>query len=319
MGMTPNWRVYSQQENHKMKTLDAHRMMQAVHNQLVAFETTARLGSFRAAADELFVTQGAIAQQVRAMEDKLGIKLFTRLPRGLATTLAAQEYVSRVRLAMGIIEEATRVLLQSESEQAPYRLTLSTTAAFASRWLVPRLARLAEDHPQISIMMDASDVTRPLRGRGSVDMAIRWGVPPFADASASFLLPGRAIAVCSPTLSGFGDWRLPQDLVQAPLISDSHNNWKRWFDVHGLPGARFVGPTFSQTSLALDAAEQGVGIALIAQPLVSRSLTTGALVRALGDQYPLDIEEGFYVLTADPITPESVIGTVVTWLLGEVE
>ncbi|MCY1372923.1 hypothetical protein D9M69_601620 [compost metagenome] len=120
-------------------------------------------------------------------------------------------------------------------------------------------------------------------------------------------------------LSGYGDWRRPQDVLQVPLISDSHNNWKRWFDVHGLPGARFSGPSFSQTSLALDAAEQGMGIALIAEPLVNRSLKTGALVRAFGDQYPLDIEEGFYVVTADPITPGSVIGTVVTWLLDEVE
>ena len=70
-----------------MNIFDARRMTQAVHNQLVAFEATARLGSFRAAADELFVTQGAVAQQVRAMENKLGIKLFTRLPRGLAPTL----------------------------------------------------------------------------------------------------------------------------------------------------------------------------------------------------------------------------------------
>lgn len=302
-----------------MKIPDAHRMTQVVHNQLVAFEATARLGSFRAAAEELFVTQGAIAQQVRAMEDKLGIKLFVRLPRGLAPTPAAQAYVSRVRLAMGIIEEATRALLQSESEDDPCRLTLSTTAALASRWLVPRLARLAEDHPQISVMIDASDVTRPLRGRGNVDMAIRWGVPPFPDAAASFLLPGRAIAVCSPTLSGYGSWQQPQDVLHVPLISDTHNNWPRWFDVYGLPGTRFSGPSFSQTSLVLDAAEQGVGIALIAEPLVARSLKTGALVRAFGDQFPLETEAAFHVLTAEPITPNSVIGTVVMWLLNAVD
>ncbi len=300
-----------------MKSSEARRIAQAVHNQLVAFEATARLGSFRAAADELFVTQGAVAQQVRAMESRLGMKLFTRLPRGLAPSPAAQEYVNRVRLALGIIEEATRDLLNRESGRDPNQLTLSTTAAFASRWLVPRLARLAEAHPQISIMIDASDIARPLRGRGGVDMAIRWGAPPFSEGHARFLLPGRAIPVCSPTLNGYGTWSRPEDLVKVPLISDSHNNWKRWFEAYGSLGTRISGPVFSQTSLALEAAEQGMGIALVAEPLVEKSLKNGALVRALGSQYLLDTEAGFYVLAADPFSSDSVIGKVVEWLLAE--
>ncbi|WP_455886433.1 LysR substrate-binding domain-containing protein [Pseudomonas rustica] len=302
-----------------MKITDVRRMTQAVHKQLIAFEATARLGSFTAAADELFVTQGAVAQQVRAMEEKLRMKLFTRQPRGLTPTPAAQAYVNRVRLAMGIIEEATRVLLHTESENDPYRLTLSTTAAFASRWLLPRLVRLTEQHPRISIMIDATDVTRPLKGPGSVDMAIRWGAPPFLDTTASFLLPGCSIAVCSPTLSGYSSWQRPRDVLNVPLISDTHNNWARWFDVYGLPGARFSGPSFSQANLALDAAEQGMGIALIPEPLVTPSLKTGALTRAFGGSYPLETEDGFYVVTAEPITPDSAIATVVTWLRNEVE
>ncbi|GLO15538.1 LysR family transcriptional regulator [Pseudomonas putida] len=302
-----------------MKVTDARRMTQAVHNQLIAFEATARLGSFRSAADELFVTQGAVAQQVRVMEEKLGMKLFTRLPRGLAPTPVAQDYVNRVRLAMGIIEEATRVLLHTGSENDPYRLTLSTTAAFASRWLLPRLARLTEQHPRISIMIDATDVTRPLKGPSSVDMAIRWGAPPFLDTAARFLLPGRSIAVCSPTLSGYGGWQRPRDVLNVPLISDTHNNWTRWFDAYGLPGARFSGPSFSQANLALDAAEQGMGIALIPEPLATPSLKTGALTRAFAGAYPLETEHGFYVVTAEPITPDSAISTVVTWLLSEVD
>jgi LysR family glycine cleavage system transcriptional activator len=300
-----------------MKSSDVRRTSQAVHNQLMAFEATARLGSFRAAADELFVTQGAVAQQIRAMEDKLGMKLFTRLPRGLIPTTAAEEYVSRVRLALGIIEEATRDLLNKEYGRDPNQLTLSTTAAFASRWLVPRLASLTEAYPQISIMVDASDIARPLHGRGGVDMAIRWGAPPFSEGHASFLLPGRAIPVCSPSLSGYGSWSRPEDLVHVPLISDSHNNWKRWFEAYGSPGTRFSGQVFSQTSLVLDAAEQGIGIALIAEPLVEKSLKTGALVQALGSRYLLDTDAGFYVLTAESFTSDSAIGKVVEWLLAE--
>lgn len=300
-----------------MKSSEVRRASQAVHNQLMAFEATARLGSFRAAAEELFVTQGAVAQQIRAMEDKLGMKLFTRMPRGLVPIPAAEEYVSRVRLALGIIEEATRDLLNKEYSRDPNQLTLSTTAAFASRWLVPRLASLTEAYPQISIMVDASEIARPLQGRDGVDMAIRWGAPPFSEGYASFLLPGRAIPVCSPSLRGYGSWKRPEDLVQVPLISDSHNNWQRWFEVYGSPGTRFTSQVFSQTSLVLDAAEQGIGIALIAEPLVEKSLKTGSLVQALGSRYLLDTDAGFYVLTADSFTSDTAIGKVVEWLLAQ--
>ncbi len=300
-----------------MNTSDVRRVMQAVHNHLTALESTARLGSFRAAADELSVSQGAIAQQVRAMESKLGMELFTRLPRGLAVNEGAQEYVARVRLALGIIEEATRDLIHQERSKDPNQLTLSTTASFASRWLIPRLAGFASAHPEIAVMIDASEVVRPMHGRGCVDMSIRWGAPPFNEGHASFLFPGRAIPVCSPELAGYGTWQGPDDLARAPLINDSHNNWKRWFEVYGDAGTRFTGPVFSQTSLALDAAEQGMGIALIPEPLVASSLKNGLLVKAIGNQFRLDTEYGFYVVTADPVTPGSIIDLVVAWLVEE--
>jgi len=300
-----------------MNHQETRRAAYAVHNHLLALEATARLGSFRAAAEELHVSQGAVAQQVRAMESKLGVKLFTRLPRGLAPTPAAEPYISRVRLALSMVEDATRELLAAQNGSDPHHLTLSTTGTFASRWLIPRLADLGRQHPHLAVRIDACEIIRPLTGRGGVDMAIRWGTPPFPEGEARFLLPGRAIAVCAPSLKGLETWQSPQDLARAPLITDSHDNWKRWFETYGHPGMSFAGPSFSQTSLALDAAEQGMGIALVPELFVESALNNGRLVRVLGGQYPLDTRHGFYMVTARPVAADSALGTVVQWLMAE--
>lgn len=288
-----------------------------VINHLVAFEAAARLGSFRAAAQELHVTPGAVAQQVRTLEEKLGLALFERLPRGLRPNRAGGEYLERVRLALHIIEDASRELLERDAPQDPHQVLLSTTPAFASRWLIPRLGRLAAAHPQIALMIDASDSTRPLSGKGAVDMAVRWGAPPFADAHARLLLAGQAVPVCAPSLRGERRWQQPAELIDVALISDSHNNWKRWFDHYGLPGTRFSGPAFSQTILAIEAAEQGMGIALVPQLLVENALKAGTLVIAL-EGHQLNSAAGFHLLTAQPPAAGSASALVAQWLEQEV-
>lgn len=300
-----------------MSKPEDRRVAYGVHNHLLALEATARLGSFRAAAEELHVTQGAVAQQVRSMESKLGMKLFDRLPRGLAPTEAARDYVNRIQLALRMIEDATRQLLADQHEKESHHLTISTTATFASRWLIPRLPALGLVHPYISVRIDASEVIRPLVGRDRVDMAIRWGTHPFREGDARFLLPGRAIPVCSPGLKGLGTWHRPEDLAQAPLISDIYDNWKRWFETYGHPEMHFSGPMFSQTSLALDAAEQGMGIALIPELFIQTSLLNGRLVRALASPFQLDTGYGFYVITGEGSDCSAVLDTVIQWLMAE--
>lgn len=285
-------------------------------NHLAAFEAAARLGSFRAAADELHVTQGAVAQQVRSLEAKLGRPLFERLPRGLRLNRDGADYLPRVRLALDIIEDATRELLERDSQKDPQQILLSTTPAFASRWLIPRLGQLAQAQPQIALMIDASDSTRPLSGKGAVDLAVRWGSPPFNEAYALALLPGVAVPVCAASLRGEQRWQHPAELAKLPLISDSHKNWKHWFDHYGLPGTRFSGPAFSQTILAIEAAEQGMGIALVPRLLVDNALKAGSLVLAL-EGHELQSSAGFHLLTGHVPAPDSPIAQLLNWLQKE--
>lgn len=288
-------------------------------NYLIALEASARLGSFRAAADEMHLTQGAVAQQVRALEDQLGAALFERQARGLKTTPTGAEYVDRIRLALGVVEEATRELRNTE-HAASHRLTLSTTPSFASRWLIPRLPRLAAIHPDISLMIDASNALRPLQGPGRVDLAVRWAKPPFPGAESRFLLHGRLVPVCSPAVLAASQFKNPGDLATAPLISDSYSSWERWFE--SFAQARTVasgGPAFSQTSLAIDAAEQGLGVALVPKLLVDDALSRGSLVLATPEEWQLDVGTGFYLLAGCSARSQSPIAKVINWIIGEAQ
>lgn len=287
----------------------------ALIGQLVAFESTARLGSFRAAADELHLTTGAVAQQIRLMEQKLGMALFKRLPRGTRLLPEAEDFLHEVQLALDMINNATRKLSALRSP-GPRPLTLSTTGAFASRWLIPKLAHLNDAEPGLSVMIDASNAARPLHGTDSVDMAIRWGAPPFPGCKAWLLHAGTAIPVCSPALKTAHGWETLADLAKgATLIADSHDNWTRWFALsHLQPTSTFQ--RLSQTSLAIEAAEQGLGVALVPEILVAAPLKSGGLVRALGPDYCLETHAGFYLLTGTEPDPKSDLGKVVNWLLS---
>lgn len=287
----------------------------ALIGQLVAFEATARLGSFRAAADELHLTTGAVAQQIRLMEQKLGMALFKRLPRGTRLLPRAEGFLHKVQLALNLVNEATRELsaLRSPGSRP---LTLSTTGAFASRWLIPKLAHLNETEPGLSVMIDASNDARPLHGIDSVDMAIRWGAPPFLGCRTWLLHAGMAIPVCSPALKAAHRWKTLADLANgATLLTDSHENWNRWFAANNVqPTSTFQ--RLSQTSLTIEAAEQGLGVALVPEILVASALKSGGLVRALSPEYRLEMNAGFYLLTGRDPEPTSDLGKVINWLLN---
>lgn len=297
-----------------MRTPIPLRSGHALIGQLIAFESTARLGSFRAAADELHLTTGAVAQQIRLMEHKLGMPLFKRLPRGTQLLPEAEGFLHKVQLALSLVNEATREL-SAQRSPGPRALTLSTTGAFASRWLIPKLAYLNEAQPGLSVMIDASNTARPLHGIDSVDMAIRWGAPPFSGCRAWLLHAGKAIPVCSPALQAAHRWETLADLAKhATLISDSHDNWHRWFAAHGVSSTSTF-QQFSQTSLAIEAAEQGLGVALVPEILVMGALKSAGLVRALSPEHYLQTNAGFYLLTASEPDPASDLGKVVSWLL----
>jgi DNA-binding transcriptional LysR family regulator len=223
-------------------------------NALRAFEASGRRLNFRAAADELRVTQGAVAQQVRALEDHLGLTLFHRLPRGLALTTQGANYLADVTRAFDTLGEATGRLLDR-----PETVTISVTPTVAAKLLIPRLARLHADLAGVELRTVATEAVSDF-DRDNVDIAVRLTRPPFPSTlDAKLLFRQELVAVASPYLIDGRPLPLTSEqLREMPLLHDAHNHWPELLGSKGkLPGAMF-----NQTALALDAALAGQGVAL---------------------------------------------------------
>lgn len=272
-------------------------------NALRAFEAAARHLNFRIAAEELNVTQAAVAQQVRGLEEYLGIKLFHRLPRRLELTEQGVSYQPEIRRAFELIAEATRAL-----STAPERLTISVTPTFASKWLIPRLPAFVESHPFVDLRIVATEKVSDFV-RDDVDIAVRQGDGNFGpDVFSECLFEQELIAVCSPLLLKAGRAFLrATDLKQHVLLQDAHDLWPPFLKQacgSKMPaGARTL--RFNQTALAIDAALAGQGIVLVNRFLVEPELQAGRLVQAMPGV--LKGSTALYVVSpARPHRPEAV-------------
>lgn len=276
-------------------------------NALRAFEASARHLNFRLAADELGVTQGAVAQQVRGLEARLAEKLFDRVPRGLRLTEAGRRFHAPLRRAFRLIEDAVDDLSGTR------QLTISVTPSFASKWLVPRLSAFTDRHPDISVQVDARERLADFRSDG-VDIAVRQGRPPFgANLDAEALFSTEFVVVCHPDLAS--RVQVASDLLDHVLLTDTHGLWPLFLERVGVMGKPRM-MSFSQTSLAIDAAVSGQGIALANAPLVASELASGRLVQPLTDVLFEDL--GFYVVV--PVKPRQaeLVGMMRDWLMSQV-
>ncbi|WP_175702699.1 transcriptional regulator GcvA [Burkholderia ambifaria] len=282
-------------------------------NALRAFEAAARHLNFRLAADELGVTQGAVAQQVRHLEDVVEVQLFRRLPRGLALTREGLEYFSSVQRALQIISDATDAL-----GERPTVLAVSTTPSFASKWLIPRLADFGRLHPDIEVRVIADERLASFRADG-VDIAIRLSKPPFpAGLAAELLAPLDIFAVASPKLlDGGPPIRTPADLSTHALLHDAHDLWPEFIEKLGGKGRAdpTKGPRFSQSLLAIDAAVAGQGIALTSEPLVERDIAEGRLRRVFDFSFPMSL--GFYVVFPQANAHSEALQAMRRWLFAQ--
>lgn len=244
-------------------------------NALRAFEVAGRSLNFRAAADELGVTQGAVAQQVRLLEDHLGLKLFQRLPRGLALTAQGAIYLAGISRAFDGLTEATAQL-----HVRPATVTISVTPTFAARILIPRLTDQSAALPGAELRILATEAVSDF-DRDQVDIAVRLTRNPFAPGlETALLFRQHLIAVASPHLVGLDAGAMSAKQVQAfPLLHDAHNLWPRFLDHTARPPRA----SFNQTTLALDAAMAGQGVALACQAFVEADLQAGRLVQ-VGDR-----------------------------------
>lgn len=247
-------------------------------NSLRAFEAVARRSSFKAAAEELFVTPTAISHQIRQLETHLGLRVLERTPR--AVRLTAEGSVLYEATTSGFTEIA-RAVAQLRRRQDPAILTLTSTTAFLSHRMVPRLTELRRLLPDVDLRLHASDAIVDLHS-GRVDAAIRYGKGPFAGVASIPLRDDVFGPVCSPAL---GLTRL-EDLRQATLIHiDGRQvpvpspDWPRWCAEAGLRDVDTqAGVRFPDSTLAVQAAIAGHGVAIVSLVLVADALAAGLLV-----------------------------------------
>ncbi|WP_170337026.1 LysR substrate-binding domain-containing protein [Ruegeria arenilitoris] len=275
-------------------------------NAIRAFEASARHLNFRLAAEELGVTQGAVAQQVRGLEARLGQQLFDRLPRGLRLTEAGRRFHSPLRRAFRLIEEAVEDLSGNR------KIAISVTPSFASKWLVPRISDFTAKHPDISVQVDARERIADFQSDG-IDIAVRQSRAPFAaDLVATPLFTSAFVVVCNPELAQ--SVSQPSELMDHLLLSDSHGLWPLFLERAGVVGRPRM-MSFSQTSLAIDAAISGQGFALANEPLVASELASGDLVQPLPEVLLEDLE--FFVVNPKKPRQPELVRLMREWLVSQ--
>jgi len=283
-------------------------------NALKAFEAAARHESFTKAADELAVTQGAVSHQVKALEAELGLRLFNRERQRLVITDAGRGYLEVVRDAFDRLAVGTNRLLQLQRTGA---LTVTTSPNFASKWLVHRLGRFVEAHPEINLRVSASPHHIDF-AREDIDVAVRHGDGQWSGLSALRLCAEELFPVCSPKfLHGRNALRTPEDLARHTLLHvNDRRDWSRWLEAAGSAAADVDrGPIFSQASMAIDAAVDGQGIALARTALAAWDLRAGRLVRPF--TIALKAPYAYWIVCPKSTADLPKIATFRNWLLAE--
>ncbi len=283
-------------------------------NSLRAFEAAARHLSFKKAAQELNVTPGAISQQVKRLEANLGIQLFRRSPTSLQLSQAGQEYLPVIRRAFERISEATERLRVDRGIDI---VTVSTMSGFAAKWLVPRLSRFRESHPNIDVRISTSWHLVDF-GREDVDVAVRHGLGRYQGLRSWRVLVEDMVPVCSPKLlAGRPDLGTLADLRNQTLLHDQERrDWGLWLEaagVTGIDGTR--GLSFTDETLMLEAAIEGQGIALGRSALIERDLAEGRLVKPFDVRIPNEF--AYYLVCPDGRADTPKIVAFRDWLLQE--
>lgn len=302
-------------------------------NALRAFETAARHLSFAMAAKELHVTPAAISHQVKGLENYFGQRLFRRLKRGLELTRAGQ--VLLPKLSEGFVRLGDAVAeLRSIAEEGT--LAVSAAPSFATRWLAPRLHRFVAGNPDLDVRINAStrliDPSKDPAVSGDTvvgspvedaDIVVRFGTGDYPGFRVDKLLNVAVTPMCSPRLLNNGPpLRVPADLKQHVLIHDNvlyddgRSLWDAWFEAAGLPDMDTShGLRFSHALLALEAAADGMGVAMGMPVLAGSDLASGRLVAPLPLSLPLKF--AYYIVSGSDTAERADVVAFRDWLFAE--
>ncbi|HVW51625.1 MAG TPA: transcriptional regulator GcvA [Trinickia sp.] len=285
-------------------------------NALKTFEAAARHESFSRAADELFVTHGAVSHQIRALEDALGTPLFLRDGKRVRLTDAGCRYAKDVRSALMSLADATRAVREGQRAR---RLVVSSMSSFSARWMTPRIGRFIERHPELDLELLSTNALTDFT-RDDVDVAIRFGPGGYADLHTERLLDEVAFPVCAPTYNPGALPKTPAELAASPrLLRSDDQMWSAWFKAAGLTGMSEPrrGVMYQDSSNLLQAAIDGQGIALVRRSIATHELAAGRLVRLFDIDAPSP--SAYWFVCPPPLLSSARVQAFRTWLLEELE
>lgn len=263
---------------------------------LRALEALDRLGSASAAAEDLHLTQGAVSRQLQALETQLGVALLDRSHKQLVLTDRAADYVVEIRKALTLIAQASH-----QVQQTPFAgtLQLAILPAFGMRWLMPRLPAFSRLHPDVTINM-ATRMQPFSFASERFDAAIHFGTKEdWPGTEAMLLKHEQLIPVCAPDFLPPQKMPEPTDLANLPLlhIQTRPQAWANWFQAIGVEvNAKLEGATFDQFATINQAAQHGLGVALMPDYLVEQDLATGKLIALY--EHPVETEGAYYLVWA---------------------
>lgn len=282
---------------------------------LRAFEAAARLGSFSRAAQEIYVTPGAISHQIRALENELGLQLFARNGKRIAITDTGQRFAAVIRKSLGDIATAAESLQAQNRQQ---RLVVSSPPSFASRWLAPRLWKFIDRHPDIEVILQSSIQLSDLTQEG-IDVGLRFGLGIYPGLRTEKIMEDFYYPVVSPHYRGGRLPAAPQDLRDCTLLrmDGMQESWLPWFALAGLDLPDPVGGLVTQdSSLTLRAASDGAGVALTRHAIASQEIAAGELVRLF--DLALKSDYAYYFVCTPHTVGKTQVQQFRTWLLEEI-
>lgn len=245
---------------------------------LPAFRAVAELQNLRAAAEVLHLTHSAVSQQIRVLEEQLGFQLFERRGRRVVLNPAGEALLRSAQVALAQLDDGMQAAAAAASGSAS-RLRVSVLPSFAQRWLLPRMGRWRERHPNLALEIDASQQLVDLQ-RDGFHAALRYGAGPWAGLQSERLFdtPMKMIVVGSPSAARRLRGAQPEALAREPLLGDGEF-WEHWFAEAGLTIKVMPVAVFNDAGLMLQAAEQSLGLALSRELLAADALFDGRLVR----------------------------------------
>lgn len=290
---------------------------------LRAFEAAARHLSFTRAAAEINVTPAAISHQIKELEDQIGTELFIRTSRTMRLTKAGEVLSTAARDSLETLSGALVRIKRLENRK---QLKVSAPPSLAAKWLVPRLDEFLATQPGADVRLDVSSSIVDF-DRDDIDVAIRFGEGRYPGLNSELLFQDFVFPVCSPSIiTKEKPLRTPRDLLKHTLIhldwdaqpGAAWPNWAMWMKAAGIPDFDDrAGLHFRQTSFAVQAALDGMGVALGDSNLVADDLAAGRLVKPFDLSLRAPKQFAYFVITRPDISDAPMVEAFRDWCLAE--